>query len=184
MADIELLPARAENDASLVNTISELINRVYAEAEAGLWVEGATRTSAAELATQIRAGQIAVARMEGQIVGTVRIQRLETGEGEFGTLVSAPDRRGFGIGRELVAFAERECARRGATVMQLELLVPRKWSHPSKELLAQWYTRLGYRRVRVGTIDERYPDLAPLLATPCDFVIYHKNIDCTGRSSS
>ncbi|HEX8006611.1 MAG TPA: hypothetical protein VF482_09315 [Trebonia sp.] len=27
-----------------------------------------------------------------------------------------------------------------------------------------------------GSIDEFYPNLAPLLATPCDFIIYSKNI--------
>jgi hypothetical protein len=38
------------------------------------------------------------------------------------------------------------------------------------------YTRIGYRPVRSGTIDESYPWLALLLATPCDFVIYHKDL--------
>ena len=30
----------------------------------------------------------------------------------------------------------------------------------------------GATRTSLGTIDELYPELAPLLATPCDFVIY------------
>lgn len=88
--------------------------------------------------------------------------------------MSAPERRGLGIGKELVAFAEQDCRRRGATVMQLELLAPRTWSHPTKTFLDEWYTRLGYRKVRVGTLEESYPDLAPLLATPCDLAVYHK----------
>jgi hypothetical protein len=37
--------------------------------------------------------------------------------------------------------------------------------------------RYGYRPVRTGQIEESYPELAPLLATPCDFVIYHKSIN-------
>jgi hypothetical protein len=69
--------------------------------------------------------------------------------------------------------------------MQLELLVPRGWTHPvprgwthpTKVFLAAWYTRIGYRIARKGAIDEAYPALAPLLATPCDFVIYHKRLD-------
>jgi hypothetical protein len=60
--------------------------------------------------------------------------------------------------------------------MQLEVLRPREWTHPVKEFLHAWYTRLGYRAVRTGTIDESYPHLAPRLATGCDFVIYHKNL--------
>jgi hypothetical protein len=35
---------------------------------------------------------------------------------------------------------------------------------------------MGYRIVRTGTMDEAYPELAPLLATPCDFVIYRKDL--------
>jgi hypothetical protein len=58
--------------------------------------------------------------------------------------------------------------------MQLELLVPRGWSHPTKEYLYAWYTRIGYRPVRTGGVEEMYPHLAPSLATTCDFVVYHK----------
>jgi hypothetical protein len=36
---------------------------------------------------------------------------------------------------------------------------------------------IGHRVTRTATIDEAYPALAPLLATPCDFVIYHKRLD-------
>ena len=54
------------------------------------------------------------------------------------------------------------------------MLVPREWSHPSKEFLRAWYGRRGYRLVRTGLLDEAYPHLAPLLATPCDFEIHHK----------
>ena len=46
----------------------------------------------------------------------------------------------------------------------------------SKEFLAGWYGRIGYAVTRTGTIDESYPHLAPLLATPCDFVIYRKDL--------
>ena len=58
--------------------------------------------------------------------------------------------------------------------MQLELLVPRGWRHPSKEFLEAWYGRRGYRLIRTGSIDDAYPELAPLLATPCDLAVYEK----------
>jgi Acetyltransferase (GNAT) family len=84
--------------------------------------------------------------------------------------------RGTGVGRELVRFAERWGREQGMDTMQLEVLVPRQWAHPSKEFLKAWYTRVGYRPVRTGQFEESYPELAPLLATPCDFVIYHKDL--------
>jgi GNAT superfamily N-acetyltransferase len=171
---IRLLPTAAGDDANVTLRIARLINEVYAVAEDGLWIDGATRTTAAEVAELIRAGEIAVARLRGRIVGCVRIQRLDEQTGEFGMLIADAAHRGVGIGRELVRFAERKCSAEGLSTVQLELLVPRGWTHPTKEFLAAWYTRIGYRVARTGTIDEAYPALAPLLATPCDFVIYQK----------
>ena len=45
-----------------------------------------------------------------------------------------------------------------------------------KELLRAWYTRIGYRPVRTDRLDQDYPALQPLLATPCDFLIFHKDL--------
>jgi GNAT superfamily N-acetyltransferase len=122
------------------------------------------------------AGQIAVARMGDQVVGCVRLQRLDERTGEFGMLCADPSHRGVGIGRELIRFVERQARADGMDTMQLELLQPREWTHPTKQFLAEWYSRIGYRIARTGTIDEAYPELAPLLATPCDFVIYRKEL--------
>jgi GNAT superfamily N-acetyltransferase len=173
---VQLLPATAGGDATLMRRITDLTNEVYLVAEDGLWTDGATRTTVEEMAELTRAGEIAVARLGGQVVGCVRIQRLDERTGEFGMLVADPAHRGEGVGRELVRFAERECHAEGVRAMQLELLVPRGWTHPTKEFLAAWYSRMGYRVARTGTIDEAYPVLAPLLATPCDFVIYRKDL--------
>lgn len=177
---IELLPATMAKDQPLVGEITDLVNQVYATAEAGLWVQGAARTTTIEMREMIAADQIALARVDGQTAGAVRIQQLDDATGEFGMLVAHPAHRGEGIGRELVSFAERLSRQRGQTTMQLELLVPRDWSHPTKQFLHGWYTRIGYGPVRTGRIEESYPHLAPLLATACDFVVYHKPLTAEG----
>lgn len=159
-----------------VTTLTPLVNEVYAEAEKGLWLAGATRTTVEEMGELIEAGEIFVARRSGELAGCVGVRRLATGEGEFGLLVADPKQRGTGVGRDLVQFAEDKCRRDGMTTMQLELLVPKDWTHPSKEFLAGWYTRIGYRVVTTGSFTESYPTLAPLLATPCNFAIYHKEL--------
>jgi GNAT superfamily N-acetyltransferase len=169
------LSAEAD-DGEFVAKVVDLVNRVYADAEKGLWLDGSRRTSSAEVASLIRAGQLALARMHGRLVGTIRIHQLASGEGEFGMLVASPDHRGIGVGRELVAFAERWAWERKLARMQLELLVPQTWTHPVKEFLRDWYTRLGYRELRTIRLHEVYPDLQPHLATPADFVIYHKSL--------
>ncbi len=160
----------------MITRITALVNEVYAIAENGLWLDGADRTDTREMAELVGAGKIAVARLAGEIVGSVKIQRLDAATGEFGVLAADPAQHGIGIGRELVRFAEHTCRADGAAVMQLELLVPRHGSHPSKRRLDDWYTRLGYRPIRSGTAEETYPALVPQLATPCDFVTYQKDL--------
>ena len=174
--DIHLLPSAASDDATVVQPVADLVNEVYAVAEEGLWLDGAARTTTTEVAGLIRAREIAVARLGGRIVGSVRIQRLDETTGEFGMLTAHPAHRGLGIGRELMHFAERTSRAAGCASRQLELLVPREWTHPVKAFLAAWYTRSGYALIRTGTIEEAYPALAPLLATPCDFRIYRKDL--------
>jgi GNAT superfamily N-acetyltransferase len=172
---IERLDAPAADDVELVERLTALVNRVYETAESGMWREGATRTTGAEVAGLIRARQIAVATRDGQLVGCVWIHDdVADDVGEFGMLVSAPEERGVGIGRALLDFVEDTARERGLRAMQLELLVPRAWTHPSKAFLEAWYGRRGYRLIRTGRLDDAYPQLAPLLATPCDLEIHLK----------
>ncbi|WP_084000505.1 GNAT family N-acetyltransferase [Actinomadura kijaniata] len=163
-------------DPAVAAEVAALVNRVYAVAEEGLWRAGAARTTPPEVAGLIRQGEIVVARLDGRIVGCVRVQALDERVGEFGMLAADPAHRGHGIGRRLVDFAERLSRERGLTTMRLELLVPTRRPHPGKRALHAWYTRLGYRVIRNGAIEEQYPELAALLAVPCDYVIYHKDL--------
>ncbi|MGH3778706.1 MAG: GNAT family N-acetyltransferase [Pseudonocardiaceae bacterium] len=173
-AQVELVPAAASGDVTLVDGLTALVNEVYAVAEKGLWLDGVTRTTSAELAGLIRASELAVARRAGTIVGCVRVQRLDDYRGEFGMLAANPAQRGTGVGRALLRFAEELCAAKGLRMMQLELLVPRDWAHPSKTFLEAWYTRSDYRLIRADRPEEALPHLAPHLATACDYRIYHK----------
>jgi len=161
----------------LVAAIAELINEVYVIAEAGLWVDGARRTDAREVAELVRWEELAVARIDSRLVGVVRVHPLDAETAEFGMLAADPARRGIGIGRALVAFAEGWAIERGFAHMQLELLVPTSWQHPSKQFLHEWYTRIGYREVKTSTLGELYPELEPLLATSCDLVVYRKSLE-------
>jgi predicted N-acetyltransferase YhbS len=173
---IRLLSAATASAGPVVSAVTVLVNDVYAVAEEGLWEPGTSRTTAAEVETLIRAGEIAVAVDGGPIVGCVRLQPLGNGVGEFGMLAVDPSRRGKGLGGALVRFAEQWCRGSGRESMQLELLVPRGWTHPVKAFLADWYGRIGYETVQVGKFEESYPDLADRLATPCDFLIYRKDL--------
>lgn len=174
---VGVLDTAASRDSQLVRRLTELINDVYAEAEEGLWNDGVTRTTTTEVAELIAAGQIAAASStDGHIVGSVRIRTVSEGTSEFGMLVSAPDLRGHGIGATLVEFAEQHSRASGRHAMQLELLVPRTWKHPTKEHLKSWYDRIGYRRIATRSVDRAYPQFAGMLATPCDIEVHEKSL--------
>jgi GNAT superfamily N-acetyltransferase len=174
--EISIVPADHAVDRDFVAQMVALINQVYAMAEQGLWLDGADRTTQAEVAAIVAAGELGVVRLHGRLVGAVRIQRLGANLAEFGMLVTHPEYRGRGIGRQLVAFAEDWARNQGCEWMQLELLVPQSWTHPVKEFLRDWYQRIGYRQVRTGRLDEAYPALVHRLATPSDFIIYQKSL--------
>src|SRR5262245_60266775 len=127
---VGLLAPAASDDAELVDQLTDLINRVYGVAESGLWRAGATRTTAAEVAELIRGQEIAVAQRDGKIVGCMRLHDVAGDTSEFGILVADPRERATGIGRALLDFAERRSRERGLRAIQLELLVPRAWTHP------------------------------------------------------
>jgi GNAT superfamily N-acetyltransferase len=175
---VELLEPRSDPPTGLVERLTALINTVYETAEAGLWRDGATRTTAAEVAELIRAGELIVATRHADIVGSVRVHDVGDDTSEFGLLVAALDQRGTGIGRALLDFAEARSRDRGLRTMQLELLVPRGWTHPSKEFLKTLYGRRGYRMTRLARFEDAYPQLAPLLATACDLEIHEKPLQC------
>jgi GNAT superfamily N-acetyltransferase len=181
---VRMMDADDARDTRLVDHLASLINAVYADAERGLWREGTTRTTAAELAGLIRDGEIALATRDGQTAGFVRIHDVADDMSEIGMLVADPARRGSGVGSALVGFAEQRSRRRGLRAMRLELLVPRGLQHPGKELLEAWYDRIGYRRVCVESIDEGYPQLVSKLATPCDIAIYEKSLQPSARTGS
>jgi hypothetical protein len=73
---VALLESAASRDARLVEELTRLINDVYGFAERGLWRDGFTRTSPAEIAELIAAREIAVATgRDRQVVGSIRIHQ-------------------------------------------------------------------------------------------------------------
>lgn len=172
---VRLLNGAAGRHPGLIERLTILINNVYAIAESGLWRDGATRTTVSEIAELVAAGQIAVAASpDGDIVGSVHIHQIRADATEFGMLVAAPDHRSTGIGRTLLDFAEQYSRDQDMRAIQLELLVPRTWRHPSKEFLKSWYGRRGYRHTLTRRMDDAHPHLAPLLTTPCDLEVHEK----------
>jgi GNAT superfamily N-acetyltransferase len=172
--EVALLTPHSARDDELVEQLVRLVNSAYAAGEAGLWLEGATRTWPGEIGKAIRSGGMLAATREGRLVGCAHLRQLDADTADLGLVAAAPDQWGSGVGRELVRVAEGLTRSRGTTTMQLELLVPKTFAHPEKERLRRWYARLGYRVVRTAPFEEMAAHLAPQLATPCEFLLFRK----------
>ena len=111
---------------------------------------------------------------DGRVVGCACVRPLDTSTADISFISARPESWGGGIGREVVRAAEELVRSRGATEMQLELLVPKEGVHPAKERLREWYERLGYQVVRTASFEEIATHLAADLAKPCEFLIFRK----------
>jgi GNAT superfamily N-acetyltransferase len=164
------------HDPARAGELRRIINTAYAAGEAGLWKPRWERMKLEWMREEIANGEIAAAWRDERIAGCVRTLMKAPTRGEFGQLAVDPAAAGAGVGRALIDFAETVCRERGATEMGLELLVPRAGSHPAKERLHAWYSRLGYRLVGSDDFAAAYPEVAELLAAPCDLRTYRKRL--------
>ena len=139
-----------------------------------MWAPGFERVARERVVEIVAASEMAVARVDGKIVGSVRVRRLDEETGFFGLLAVHPADQGKGIGRELVRFAEELSRGRGATLMELRLLVPREGDDAHKERLHAWYSRLGYQPVGRADFSASHPEARS--RTPLDILMYRKRL--------
>jgi GNAT superfamily N-acetyltransferase len=173
-ARIEVL---APEEATLVDELARVINSAYAVGEEGLWQPGWVRTTPAEVAELTRGGGMLAASVEDEVVGCGCVQPLDATTTDLGFVSVLPALWGGGAGRAIVDAAEDLARSRGATTMQLELLVPKHWVHPHKDRLRGWYTRLGYRTIGAAPFGEVASHRESQLATPCEFLVFRKPLD-------
>jgi GNAT superfamily N-acetyltransferase len=159
-----------------IKRLSDLINEVYDHAESGMWKRKGTRTNPAEVERLLRTQALILAEIDGELVGSVNVNVMGDGVGEFGMLAADPNHRGKGIGSALVDRAENWAREMKCHTMRLELLTPRNWTHPSKEFLKKWYSRIGYEPQATESLEILHLELVPELATECDFTVWHKSL--------
>ena len=81
-----------------------------------------------------------------------------------------------GLGGLLVKSAEIKAKNNGCVAMRLEILKPRDWEHPMKNMLDKWYTKLGYEKGKLADFSIAFPKTAKNLACPCVFTAYYKKL--------
>jgi GNAT superfamily N-acetyltransferase len=169
-------PIESDLGVDNIKRLSDLINEVYDDAESGMWKRKGTRTNRAEVERLLRTQALILAEIDGVLVGSVNVNLMDDGVGEFGMLLADRKYRGLSIGSALVKHAERWAREHACHTMRLEILTPRHWTHPSKNFLRQWYSRIGYAPQATEPFESMHPELVPELATECDFTVWHKSL--------
>ena len=169
-------PLPSDLGAGRIKRLSDLINEVYDEAESGMWKRKGTRTTPGEVERLLRAHALILAEIEGVLVGSVNVNVMSDGIGEFGMLVADRNYRGEGIGSALGKHAERWAREHACHTMRLEILTPRHWTHPSKEFLRQWYARIGYEPQTTEPFESMYPELVAEARHEVRFQVWHKSL--------
>jgi GNAT superfamily N-acetyltransferase len=95
-------PIESDLGTDKIKRLSDLINEVYDDAESGMWKRKGTRTNPAEVERLLRAQALILAEIDGVLVGSVNVNLMSDGVGEFGMLVADNKYRGKGIGSALV----------------------------------------------------------------------------------
>jgi GNAT superfamily N-acetyltransferase len=176
MPDIKLRIATKHAESN-VKVFTNIINEVYIESEGNIWIDEYRRITKNELINIIRTKELLIAVNKDVFCGCIHLERVDNQRYKFKMLVTNPKLKGKGIGSKLVKFAEQQAKNYGASVMQLELLVPTEFIHPDKEFLRDWYTRIGYKKIAEYDIDYVHQGISKFLKTGCVAKVYEKKID-------
>lgn len=133
-------------DDSDVDAIVELVNLAYRVED--FFIDG-NRTHAGEVRHHLGEGTFVLAEAPGEVFAGSIFTRTEDAEGYFGMLSVHPDWQHQGLGRALIAEAERRALEARCTSMRLVVVNLR-------DDIIPWYRRLGY--VERGTAPFAEPD--------------------------
>ena len=158
-----------------VGRITNLINEAYQWSEAELWIKDKERTNTMEIKSLFENRMIILAYIEDAISGAVKIEEITPEVSGFSMLSAAMENMGRGVGRALVAAAERWARNSGYQKMEIEI-VRSDPPNDHKSFLQDWYTRLGYVEQSTYPISLRIPELAPLQRMICVSTLYHKRL--------
>lgn len=167
-------------DETEIQRTYQLVLDAYAATEEEIWGKNYVRMPLDEYLEILKNGEVLIARENNRIVGTIYVHRLSETHFGFGLLASDFALRGQGIGRRLIQAAEDVARLNGASRMVLEILRPRDVELPFKTVLAAWYERLGYQKVKTMSfldLKSEKVEKAKQLKVPAVFDVYQKSLN-------
>lgn len=160
-----------------VRVLHAIMVEVYAVTEVDIWGHDYQRMDLAEFTEIINKEELLVAKFNGQLVGCLHLYRLTDFVFSFGLLSVDFNFKGKGIGRELIQFAEEIARKNKGESMEIEVLRAKHQELEFKQILDQWYQRLGYELIQTVDFLERKPDKvekSKLFVQPSVFDCYRK----------
>ena len=95
----------------------KLMLHAYAVTEVEIWGENYSRMSENEFKSIIERGELILAELDGEVVGSIHVYPLTENTFAFGLLSADFDKKGLGIGRALISAAESHAKEMGAAKM-------------------------------------------------------------------
>jgi GNAT superfamily N-acetyltransferase len=159
-----------------IQQLANLINTVYQTSEGDFWpIDGSySRTNLEDINNFVSKGEMIVAFIEDEIVGSVHVYPIDKTTLGFGMLTSSLAYRKMGIGNLLLKAVEDFAKANQYKIIQLELLKPTTFNHPEKEFLEIWYQKWGYKYLETIPHEKLYFKQATMLKFPCKFDIFQK----------
>lgn len=168
--DLKIASQQDSNITALVN----MINAVYRNAEDDIWQKEHLRVSKERLLEIISKQELLLAYIGNDVAGCIHLEPTDKALYKFKMLAANPKYKGIGIGSKLVQFAEETAISYGAKTMQLELLVPTGFIHQDKVFLHNWYSKIGYVKKSVHSVDYCHDGISQFLKVDCEAIVYQK----------
>ena len=172
---IRKLDINDSQNLDLVRVLVFNINTNYSKTEKEFWGFGVERTSVEKFQKEILTNTVLVYFENDQPLGTV-VYKVKEGEAMFGMLSVNTDQHGKRIGSLLYKEMEKQLRELNISKLKLEILVPRSYESSYKNMILNWYLRIGYKiyeRVETEGLDYfPYQDLL----IKSDFLRMEKNL--------
>ncbi|NVK65970.1 MAG: GNAT family N-acetyltransferase [Flavobacteriales bacterium] len=154
----------------------EIMRDAYARTEVEIWGENYVRLPEHEFQKLIDDEVILGAALNGQLVGTLYLKKVNAQESSFGLLGVHSSAEGKGIGSKLIEVAENQARLDGSDYMVIDILRPRDFQMPGKNRLRTWYEKMGYEYTYSENFQDRRPDRAVDLKVPSVFDCFRKKL--------
>lgn len=162
-----------------ISLVYEIMRNAYAVTEVEIWGENYIRISKEDFLDLFSKNEIFIARLNDEIVGCIHVYKVSNDTFSFGLLAVDFNKKGEGIGRALITAAEKHAKENGAKHMEIEILRASDILVPIKQVLHDWYQRLGYVFINSVSFLERKPDKiekSKMLIVPAVFDCYRKEL--------